>query len=145
MTKRYIDIAEVAKIIRGELKQTFPKCKFSVRSERYSMGSHVYVKWTDGPTVTEVEAITDQYYGTGFDGMTDSTTHHDGTLNGEVVHFAGSRPSCSREVTPEFEALCAQAWSLMSGQQRCDLMNNVDFPRWPEDRPGYRLALTVSA
>ena len=145
MAGRYIDIAEVAKIIRGELKREFPKCKFSVRSERYSMGTHISVSWSDGPTVKEVESITDNYYGTGFDGMTDSSTHHDGVLNGERVHFAGSRPSCSREITKDFEALCAQAWSLMSEIERFRMTRSEGFPGWPEDRPGYRLAITVSA
>ncbi len=141
---RHIGIVETAKIIRSELKAAFPGVKFSVRSDRYSMGSHIDVRWTDGPSKKAVEAITDQRYGTGFDGMTDSTTYHDGTYQGKPAHFAGSRPSCSREITSNLEAKMAAAWDKLSGQEQCDLLNRFDFPRWPEDRPGYRLAIFLS-
>lgn len=143
MDKRYIDIAEVAKIIRSELRAAFPATKFSVRSSRYSMGCNITVSWTNGPTTKAVETITDRFYGTGFDGMTDSTTHHDTEWNGEVVHFAGSRPHCSRTVTPDLEAKMAQAWEALNSSERCALLNKHDFPSWPEDRPGLRLAYYV--
>lgn len=44
---------------RAELKAMFPKTKFSVRSSTYSMGSEVYVKWTDGPTEESVQNVLD--------------------------------------------------------------------------------------
>jgi hypothetical protein len=145
MTRKYIGIVETAKIIRVELKRAFPASKFSVRSQQYSMGSHIWISWTDGPSTKAVETITDQFYGTGFDGMTDSTTHHDSQYRGETVHFAGSRPSCSREISPAYEANCAKAWEALDGGERCNLLNRPDFPRWPEDRPGHRLACWLSA
>jgi Large polyvalent protein associated domain 29 len=95
---RDVDIAEVGRIVRAQLKAAFPGVKFSVRSKRYSMGSHITVYWTDGPSTKRVEAITDQFYGTGFDAMTDSRTHHNSEWQGETVRFAGSRPSCVRDV-----------------------------------------------
>jgi hypothetical protein len=144
-SRKYIDIAEVAKIIRAELKRAFPATKFSVRIERYSMGCHASVRWTDGPAVKAVEEITDRFYGTGFDGMTDSTTHHDTEWNGETVHFSGSRPHCDRTISPGFEENSAKAWEALDGSERCALLNNYKFPRWPEDRPGYRLASFLSA
>ena len=144
MTARWINTVETAKIIRAALKQAFPRGKFSVRSSQYSIGSHVSIGWIDGPTAKAVEAITDKFYGTGFDGMTDSTTHHDSIYKGEAVHFAGSRPSCSREISPKFEAESDKAWEALSGNERCYLLNRYDFPQWPEDRPGYRLATFVS-
>lgn len=140
----YIGTKEVAKIIRGELKREFPRTKFSVRYESYSMGSHITVRWTDGPSVKAVSKITDFFYGTGFDGMTDCSTSHDRLWQGRTVHFGGSRPSCNREITEALEAKCAQAWDALSGQERCDLLNNHEFPRWPEDRPGRRLASFMS-
>lgn len=132
MTRRYIDIAEVAKIIRGELKKAFPEIKFSVRISRYSMGSHVSVRWTDGPARRQVDAKIGRYYGTGFDGMTDSTTHHDGELNGEIVHFAGSKPDCVREISEAFKEACKRAWPTLPGDKRCDLLTQMPH-YWQDD------------
>jgi len=53
----YMDTKEVAKLVRKELKTHFPMQKFSVRIERYSMGSSINVTWIDGPMVKDVEAI----------------------------------------------------------------------------------------
>jgi hypothetical protein len=61
-----------AKNIRKELKAAFPKTKFTVRSESYTGGDNINVGWTDGPTVEQVEKITQKYSGGSFDGMTDS-------------------------------------------------------------------------
>lgn len=63
--------ASTAKAIRQELKNIFPAVKFSVTSESFSMGDAVRIRWTDGPTVEQVEKITGKYqYGT-FNGMED--------------------------------------------------------------------------
>lgn len=67
----YIDVVEQAKLIRAALKRAFPGFKFSVRSSKYSMGASIDIKWEDGPTTKEVEQVTDQYRGGGFDGMID--------------------------------------------------------------------------
>ena len=57
--------------IRTELKRAFPGVKFSVTSKSFSMGCSIGVRWTDGPTVDQVEAVVNKYeYGT-FDSMTD--------------------------------------------------------------------------
>ncbi len=100
-----IAITDVAKIIRKELKSAFPTVKFSVRVSTYSMGCHINIGYTDGPPSKAVEAITDQFYGTGFDGMTDSTTYHDSDWNGKRVHFAGSRPSVTRHFSNHEELM----------------------------------------
>jgi hypothetical protein len=64
--------AACAKAIRAELKKAFPKVKFNVRSESFSMGDAVRIGWTDGVTTDQVKEIVSKYqYGT-FDGMTDS-------------------------------------------------------------------------
>lgn len=67
----HIDTAEVAKLIRGQLKAKFPATKFSVRISRYSGGSSINVDWIDGPIAAMVEPIARQYSGAGFDGMQD--------------------------------------------------------------------------
>lgn len=64
-----------AKNVRKELKAAYPNTKFSVTSKSYSGGDNINVGWTDGPTVAQVEKITNKYSGGDFDGMTDSYTH----------------------------------------------------------------------
>src|SRR5690606_34789441 len=54
---RYIDAADVAKMIRKNLKSRFPGVKFSVRTSKYSGGASVDVPWFDGPTQREVEEV----------------------------------------------------------------------------------------
>lgn len=56
-----------AKNIRIELKLAFPGVKFSVTSDY----SSVNVRWTDGPTTNQVDAIVSKYKAGRFDGMTD--------------------------------------------------------------------------
>lgn len=46
---------EVAKLIRKELKGTFPKQKFSVRNRGGSMSDAIHVSWSDGVAIKPVE------------------------------------------------------------------------------------------
>lgn len=64
--------AAAAKAIRADLKKAFPKTKFSVTSESYSMGNSVWVRWVDGPTRESVHKIACKYQEGHFDGMDDS-------------------------------------------------------------------------
>lgn len=50
------------------LKAAFPKVKFSVKQRYYGSAE---IRWTDGPTVPQVEAITAKFQGGHFDGMED--------------------------------------------------------------------------
>lgn len=67
----YADQTLAARNIRKELKKKFPGVKFSVTSESYSMGDNVNVKWQDGPTIKQVESITDKYSRGSFNSMED--------------------------------------------------------------------------
>ena len=58
-----IDTKEMAKLVRKELKTHFPRHKFYVRIERYSMGSSINVTWIDGPIVKDVETISGHFHG----------------------------------------------------------------------------------
>lgn len=88
---RYIGVTDTAKMMRVSLKKAFPGVKFSVRSESYSGGASIRVNWTDGPTVSEVDAVTGLFRGKRFDGSidleygADHWLHPDGT-----VSFAGT-------------------------------------------------------
>lgn len=93
---RYIDVADVAKLVRAALKETFPFTKFSVRIDRYAGGSSIDIHWTDGPEASEIHKITDQFSGAEFDGMTDSMNYHESILNGEAVRFGADFIQCHR-------------------------------------------------
>jgi hypothetical protein len=87
-TVKYLTAAETAKLIRAALKAAFPGVKFSIRSESYSLGASIYVRWTGEPTNTAVRAIVNPFQGSDFDGMTDSTTPRPPTrIDGDLVHF----------------------------------------------------------
>lgn len=58
---------EVAKNIRLMLKKEFPGIKFSVKSDY----SSIRIRWTDGPTVKQVEKHVNKFNAGTFDGMTD--------------------------------------------------------------------------
>lgn len=97
---RHIDTAEVAKLIRkalsGAFSASFPDTRFSVKISRYSGGSSVRVRWTDGPTTAMVEAIAKRFQGSSFDGMVDLKSYHDSELDGERVHFGADHVFCER-------------------------------------------------
>lgn len=63
--------AEAAKMVRKELKQTFPEIKFRVTSKSYSGGDSLRVSWINGPTSKEINAIISKYQYGHFDGMYD--------------------------------------------------------------------------
>lgn len=46
---KYVDIKEIAKMVRKQLKKEFPQCKFSVRIERYSGGQSMTVSLMEAP------------------------------------------------------------------------------------------------
>ena len=73
----YYDTKEVAKIIRIVLKRNYPKTKFGVRMERYSMGSSINIfydgKAKGAPKKEDVQKHTEHYVNHDFDGMTDSS------------------------------------------------------------------------
>lgn len=63
--------AQVATLIRKELKTAFPGIKFSVRSASDGYSSKVDIDWIDGPTAEKVNEIVSKYKQGHFDGMTD--------------------------------------------------------------------------
>lgn len=65
---RFIDVTEVAKLVRQSLKKDFPGVRFSVRSSRYAGGASVHVMWEEGPQEDDVRAKVKQYEGSRTDG-----------------------------------------------------------------------------
>jgi len=82
-----VDVVQTATILREELRKAFPDTKFSVRSDSYSGGSAIDVRYTDGPPEDAVNAIAGQFAGADFDGMQDLKTYHRSVWNGRVVHW----------------------------------------------------------
>jgi hypothetical protein len=71
MTSKYIDRAEVAKLMKKELTAKYPGVSFSIKSKTYSGGGSITIKWTDGPTESQVEQIVGKFESRGFDGSID--------------------------------------------------------------------------
>lgn len=84
MERRYIDAADVAKLIRAAIKEAFPTVKFAVRTSKYSGGASIDVNYEDGPPLAAVEAITKRYAGSYFDGMID--------YQGSIYHLLDGAP-----------------------------------------------------
>lgn len=68
---RYLTVTETAKLVRKTLRARFPGIKFSVRSSSFAGGTAIDVRWTDGPTETEVDGVVAAYRSRGFDSMID--------------------------------------------------------------------------
>lgn len=83
----YITSTETAKLIRKALKESFPGVKFSVRTSKYSGGSSINVSWTDGPNSAQVNAITEKFEGSYFDGMSDYKGNNYHMMDGKAVSF----------------------------------------------------------
>lgn len=133
--RKYIDTADVAKLVRDELKQKFPSVKFSVRSKRYSGGSSIDVSWIDGPTSKQVRAITQHFAGASFDGMVDLKEYHDTEHNGETVHFGADYVFDSREYSREFTQTVAAIVANEYGVD-CPVLNQYDwFDYSPDTKP----------
>ncbi len=75
---------ETAKLLRNELKKSFPETDFSVRG----IGNcWLLVRWEDGAPYSAVAKITDRFAGAEYDMVDDSwhILYHE--CNGEPVHF----------------------------------------------------------
>jgi hypothetical protein len=66
-----------SKNLKIELQKAFPGINFSVKSESYSMGCSIDVRYTDGPNVEDVRKIADKYQEGSFDGMNDLYSYSD--------------------------------------------------------------------
>jgi len=96
---RYISTAEVAKMIRKDLKKSFPGVKFYVRSDHGSITIH----YRDGVDSALVKKLVSTYEGAGFDGSIDleyNKTHYllpDGSIclarNSGSANSGGAVPS----------------------------------------------------
>lgn len=66
-----ISLTDTAKCVRATLKAAYPDTKFSVRCDRYSGASSIYVKWMDGPIKKDVNTRVGAFASKSFDSMID--------------------------------------------------------------------------
>jgi hypothetical protein len=94
------DHARVAKNIRRELRDAFPGVKFSVRSDSFSGGDSVDIRWSLGPSSGAVEKITAKYQQGSFNGMIDLYEYDDSIESRAVAEVLGQVKyvSPSREI-----------------------------------------------
>ena len=96
----YLSCAETAKILRSVLKESFPKQKFSVKSETYAGGASIRVCWVDGPTDALVKQVIEPFEGAYFDGMTDYKGNRSHMFEGKRVSFGADFIFCERDYSP---------------------------------------------
>lgn len=53
----YVDVTEIAKVVRAKLKAAYPGTKFSVRSSKYAGGASIHINYVDGPDTREVDQM----------------------------------------------------------------------------------------
>lgn len=132
MNKRYISCADTAKLIRQSLKEAFSSIKFSVRSSSYSMGASVDVRWADGPTTKQVDAVVERFEGCYFDGMTDYKGYVTCAINGEPVSFGANFIHTNRSVSDELvEAAMVELEKVYGRRGSVEAFNNGDLNRVP--------------
>lgn len=71
MARELTESAKASKLIRKELKKLFPTTKFSVKSDNYSMGSSVDIRWQDEVPQEPVQKVVKKYQYGHFNGMED--------------------------------------------------------------------------
>jgi hypothetical protein len=107
---RYLSCADTAKLVREQLKATFPGAKFSVRSDTYAGGASIDVSWTDGPLVADVDAAVKCFESRWFDGRDDSTHSYGDTLwtwpdgSVELLHFGSHYVMTHRSLSEDYLA-----------------------------------------
>ncbi|MEA5505955.1 LPD29 domain-containing protein [Halotia wernerae UHCC 0503] len=95
-----IETKEIAKEVRKELKQLYPKIKFSVRSDFNT----IRIEYTDGVTADDVEAVAKKYSGrSGWDSnYCDYTTNSPVVFRGEMVYTSLVYVFVTRNFSPSF-------------------------------------------
>lgn len=102
MVAKYLSCADTAKMVRQALKEAFPGVKFSVRSDTYSGGASINVRWIDGPNGAQVEAVAKTFQGAYFDGSQDYQGNTYAMLDGQVVNFGADFIFCNRDYSDAF-------------------------------------------
>ena len=112
--EKYDSRTKGSKNLRRELKDAFPKTKFSVRSSSFSGGDSIDVNWTDGPTTEAVEKISGKYQQGNFNGMID-LYEYSGSVWPDVfggAKYVMTNRSYSNEAYLQAVAEVEKEWSI---------------------------------
>lgn len=112
----YVSAAATAKLVRQALKAAFPGIKFSVRTDSYAGGASIDVRWIDGPTTAQVDAVTGQYRGATFDPSIDLKTHVYHQVDGRRVSYGADYIMAQRRYSLAFAHQVAAAEARRWGQ-----------------------------
>lgn len=105
MARQLSGAALTAKMVKKRLTGMYPKVKFSVKSDTFSMGDSVDIRWTDGPTLEAVEAVTSQYQHGTFNGMEDIYEYAD--IDPSLGCEGAKYVQCHRTVSSTYRAMLA--------------------------------------
>lgn len=94
--------AAAAKMIRQELKTSFPEIVFSVKSRSYSGGCSIDVRYTNGPTEDLITPIIEKYEMGSFCGMQDLYEYTNRNDNIPQVKYV----FLTRDITDDILAAC---------------------------------------
>ncbi len=99
-----LSVTETAKLVRKQLKAHFPGQKFSVRSDSYSMGAAIRIRYEDGPWLEDVNEVVKPFESSGFDGMIDLKYYKSSWLlpDGSAVPAKSEGTENSRGVRPAY-------------------------------------------
>jgi hypothetical protein len=113
---------ETATLMRESLKDAFkkdfPNTKFYVNTNKYSGGSSINVRYSDGPHSSDVEHVAKAYAGATFNGMIDLKEYVEGeTVDGVSVSYGADFVFVNRELSPEAEQSAkAELEQMMGGK-----------------------------
>lgn len=149
----YINTKETAVFVRKALKSAFPGFKFSVRIDRYSGGSSIDIRWTDGPSTEEVDLVVKPFNCEHFDGMIDMRYHSsvwllpDGTVKGRICEgTVGSRGSvdCHRDPKPHPDARLVSFHGGISTQRNYSNETDLLVAKEVEEHTGYKIPININ-
>lgn len=124
-----IPAADVARIIRKELKSAFPGIKFAVSSTRSAWvdeEGRVSIAWVDGPTTDKVEAITKKYEGIRLEMDAAGFWDSERIANEDGTYFAVGTVDTERSMSNETHArITATAISLSGATNLHDFSRMV--------------------
>jgi hypothetical protein len=113
----YYSCAETAKLIRQQLKEKFAGVKFSVRSDVYSGGASIRVKYDDENVAErDVKAVAKFFEGASFDGMIDLKSYHSVDYKGNETHWGADYVFVDNEAKWRVNRDDAEAWSKVIGK-----------------------------
>lgn len=100
--------AAASAAIKEELQNKFKGVKFSCKSDSFAGGNSVNIEWTDGPTINEVEVISQKYQYGSFNGMEDLYEYTNNREDIPQVKYVQERRNQSEELKALLHAFSAQ-------------------------------------